>query len=299
MKPWKKITFGAIALFICVFAVYFFWPEKYPGYSKINQGLWKKLHSFGENTATIRHSDILEIEHLTLTEAGDTIAFGEKLVRVEKVLLPCDENTNDPCSFYNDFMSLHESDSVSYWLEVSSNYFPLFNNLFNLDSLQNVYMQVNVLITGTYSQDEYLDHLIEQCQSGRMDEVEAISKSTLATNNQQGLFEQYGKVLLNRMLTTPGDSVEVGDNIFITYTTHLLNGTQVDSTTEMQFEFGKPGQLVGGLQFGLTKMCEGQRARIYMPSSLAFGEQGSSTGIIPPRTPVYFDVHVVDVKRTE
>jgi peptidylprolyl isomerase len=63
--------------------------------------------------------------------------------------------------------------------------------------------------------------------------------------------------------------------------------------------FGKPGQLIPGLQYGLSLMKSGERALIFMPSALAFGEDGSNTGIIPPRTPIYFDVNVIEVKKID
>jgi FKBP-type peptidyl-prolyl cis-trans isomerase len=44
---------------------------------------------------------------------------------------------------------------------------------------------------------------------------------------------------------------------------------------------------------------EGEHSCIYMPSELAFGEGGSSTGIVPANTPIYFDVQVLDVKTPE
>jgi peptidylprolyl isomerase len=67
----------------------------------------------------------------------------------------------------------------------------------------------------------------------------------------------------------------------------------------MALNFGKPGQLVQGMQYALSLMKAGERALVYMPSELAFGESGSSTGIIPPKTPIYFDINVLQVDKSK
>ena len=39
-------------------------------------------------------------------------------------------------------------------------------------------------------------------------------------------------------------------------------------------------------------MSEGEKALVILPSDLAFGETGSSTGIIPPFTSLLFEVEL-------
>jgi peptidylprolyl isomerase len=53
------------------------------------------------------------------------------------------------------------------------------------------------------------------------------------------------------------------------------------------------------MQYALSLMKAGERALVYMPSELAFGESGSSTGIIPPKTPIYFDINVLQVDKSK
>jgi len=57
--------------------------------------------------------------------------------------------------------------------------------------------------------------------------------------------------------------------------------------------------MIPGMQYGISLMRAGERALVYMPSSLAFGEDGSQTGIIPPKTPIYFDINVLEVKKSK
>jgi len=49
---------------------------------------------------------------------------------------------------------------------------------------------------------------------------------------------------------------------------------------------------VHGLVLALKNSHCGDSLRAYIPSSLTFGEAGSSTGVIPPKTPLLFSVRI-------
>lgn len=93
----------------------------------------------------------------------------------------------------------------------------------------------------------------------------------------------------------PGDSILVDRNVRISYNTFLLGGEQLDSLTEMEFPFGKSGQLLPAMQWGLAKMREGEEAMILTPSQWAFGQEGAPLHKIPANTPLYWNVKVLDV----
>ena len=42
-------------------------------------------------------------------------------------------------------------------------------------------------------------------------------------------------------------------------------------------------------------MTEGEKSLFILPSEIAFGKEGSSTGIIPPYTSLIFEVEVLKV----
>ena len=51
--------------------------------------------------------------------------------------------------------------------------------------------------------------------------------------------------------------------------------------------------MIAGLEDAIGRMREGQRALVILPSYLAWGEKGSSTGIIPPFTTVIYEVELL------
>jgi hypothetical protein len=94
-----------------------------------------------------------------------------------------------------------------------------------------------------------------------------------------------------------GDPVQPGDAVSISYKGSFLNGRTVDiSPKSFQLVYGTPDQLVRGLNYVIGKMKRGQNSKIILPSHLAFGENGSSNGSIPPFTPMLYQITVTDIK---
>jgi FKBP-type peptidyl-prolyl cis-trans isomerase len=165
-----------------------------------------------------------------------------------------------------------------------------FTDSSSLAGNEEVYLHATLL--RVFSEHSFREYLQSAAQQGELEEHTAIE---LALMNASDSLEQHGKLYIQRHVQGSGDSIANGREVHIRYHTFLLNGIQLDSITEMVFPFGKPGQLIPGLQYGLSFMHEGDSATVFMPSFLAFGEDGSSTGIVPPYTPIYFEVKVLNV----
>ena len=84
----------------------------------------------------------------------------------------------------------------------------------------------------------------------------------------------------------PGSSTKVNlcETLSITYTGKFLNGNQFQTGT---FDSSLSG-LIPGWQIVVPYIGKGGHMKILLPSSLAYGTQGSSS--IPPNTPLYFDI---------
>jgi FKBP-type peptidyl-prolyl cis-trans isomerase FklB len=83
----------------------------------------------------------------------------------------------------------------------------------------------------------------------------------------------------------------------VTYTGKLTDGTVFDSTDK---NGGKPIEMnlsvvIPGWTEGIQLMSKGAKYRFYIPSNLAYGDNGAG-GVIPPGAPLIFDVELVDFK---
>jgi cyclophilin family peptidyl-prolyl cis-trans isomerase len=105
----------------------------------------------------------------------------------------------------------------------------------------------------------------------------------------------------------------VGSNIYIHYAGFLENGTLFDTSIEevskifgkfdpakaaakqytpIPFQAGKKDGLIPGFIEGIEKMAIGDKAILFIPSNLAYGEAGAGE-VIPPNTNIIFEIELI------
>jgi peptidylprolyl isomerase len=88
------------------------------------------------------------------------------------------------------------------------------------------------------------------------------------------------------------------NRIQVHYTGWFPDGRQFDSSrggTPFTFTLGR-GDVIEGWDEGIAGMKVGGQRRLVIPSSLAYGEEGSPTGTIPPYSVLVFDTELVSVR---
>jgi FKBP-type peptidyl-prolyl cis-trans isomerase FkpA len=85
-----------------------------------------------------------------------------------------------------------------------------------------------------------------------------------------------------------------GKTAVVKYVGKLLNGTVFDQNAQgVDFQLGA-NAVIPGFEEGLLLLGKGGKAKIFIPSPLGYGPQG--TGPIPPNSPLIFEVEIVDIK---
>ena len=132
-----------------------------------------------------------------------------------------------------------------------------------------------------------------------------ISENNLdATKTESGLFyviEEEGN----------GPDVDEGDTVAVNYTGYVLDGTVFDTSLESvakesdTFMEGRPyepiefpvgmGRVIPGWDEGLQYLKKGSKAKLLIPSTLAYGNRQASE-VIKANSVLIFDVEVTDVK---
>ena len=113
-----------------------------------------------------------------------------------------------------------------------------------------------------------------------------------------------------------GKKPTAGANVFIHYAGFLENGSLFDSSIEnisktfgkydpnkaaqggyqpMQFQAGAKEGLIPGFIEGIEQLSFGDKATIFIPSRLGYGEAGAG-GIIPPNTNIIFEIELLEKK---
>jgi FKBP-type peptidyl-prolyl cis-trans isomerase len=94
-----------------------------------------------------------------------------------------------------------------------------------------------------------------------------------------------------------GPALNVGDSVSLHYTGTFPDGKVFDSSRERNLPFSiaaGTGSVVPGFDEGVMKLKQGGKARLFIPSALAYGQRGQ--GPIPPNTIIFFDIEVLKVK---
>jgi FKBP-type peptidyl-prolyl cis-trans isomerase len=91
-----------------------------------------------------------------------------------------------------------------------------------------------------------------------------------------------------------GASPILTSTISVLYKATLLDGTVFDSTGTTTRSFVL-NTLVPAWQFALPKIQKGGRIKLLVPSKYGYGCAGAGT-IVPPDTPIYFDITLLDVQ---
>ncbi|HMU47412.1 MAG TPA: FKBP-type peptidyl-prolyl cis-trans isomerase [Chitinophagaceae bacterium] len=99
-----------------------------------------------------------------------------------------------------------------------------------------------------------------------------------------------------------GNTIDSGKYVSVNYTGTSFSGVKFDSNTDTSFHHVEPysftvgaGQMITGFDEAVEFMKNGGTARVYVPSSLAYGPR-PGTDKIKPYEHLIFDVTIVDVK---
>lgn len=94
------------------------------------------------------------------------------------------------------------------------------------------------------------------------------------------------------------EKLKFNDPIKLVYKGYFLNQQVFDNYAEInpffEHQVGTQNQLIRGMELALKYISYGAEAEFIFPSSLAFGQQGSSTGIVPAYKPVLYKVKIID-----
>ncbi|MGL4597379.1 MAG: FKBP-type peptidyl-prolyl cis-trans isomerase [Bacteroidia bacterium] len=276
----RKLIFSSLLL-----AVTGFWnscsdskPSKYPGFSEAKDGVYYKLHTPGESGKKPTADDFLELRLKTFK--GKQLIFDSEWQSVEgTVVVPF---SNNP--YYN---MLAEGDSATLYVP------PQTREIYmEADTLP---LEMQVKVVRVITAQEY-DNLVKPEDPDVLEQL--LIAKYLKKQGLQVISDSLGIFQL-ALKTGNGNSLEAGKKLKVHFKGSFLNGTVFDDTRArnqaMEFNWGEEGQVIKGIALILSRMKAGGQAKIILPSRLAFGNEGSSTGLIPPHAPVVYEIELLEV----
>jgi FKBP-type peptidyl-prolyl cis-trans isomerase len=270
--------------------------EKYQDFSAIGDGVFYRLHSFGESNRKPEKGDFLHVK--LRCYKGDTL--------IAESIFP-DHDGFDTLSIKDpayDLLSsalieMEEGDSASIIFDTKSPFD--VNDSLIPSELKTVPLRLEIRLVDLKEEKivkkERLLHSL-WIKEKRADELKLI-KDFVQENNISAQPDRDNFYFIP-VTDGHGESPKPGQLVTINYNASFISGKEFYSTFAsndlFEFVMGAPGQLLPGMERGISKMREGSKARFIVPSHLAFGETGSSTGLVGPFKTLIFDVELVSIK---
>lgn len=121
----------------------------------------------------------------------------------------------------------------------------------------------------------------------------------LRKNGISAFADSLGIHWLNKQVL-PGPELAAGSQVTFSFQGQFLDGRLLDAQPQsLTYTIGTPDQVLKGINYVIKHMKKGENIKIILPSHLAFGEQGSSNGSVPPFTPLAYTLTLIDVKQND
>lgn len=245
---------------------------RYPGYSKSNDGFHYKIHVMGDGKEK--------------PSTGYYVKFSGKMKRMNE------EEISDI------------KDSVFRFSNAAGNPFETYLSLLvEGDSASFIVtdsLKLELKVHRVQSQEKHAEELKYHAwkNDGEMNELKKL-KQHLRKKKIDDSHLTDG-IYMIPIKKGKGAMVEIGNTVVVHYRGAFLDSTVFDSTYEkkepFEFKFGDDDQVIPGLELAICQMRKGEKVKIIIPSQLAFGESGSSTGLVPPFTTVEYEIELVNLK---
>ncbi len=266
----------------------------FPGYELIDGGVYYKLLVFGEDRRTAKPGDYVNVDIAYYTLNDSLFFYGRRTLQLTEPEFP---GSIDYC-----FMAMAEFDSASFIISAQG----LFEKTLNTELppfLQpGDFMKVNIKMHLIRTEEQYIrekeEFLAWIRDFGEYEQT--VLRNFIEHKEIKAKPTPSGMYFLPIKKGNSTKKVNRGDIVTVHYEGRFLNGKFFDSTIKrnqpFDFVYGTEWQVIKGLEEAISYMTEGEKAIVIMPSELAWGRQGSSTGIIPPFTSVIYEVELLKIE---
>lgn len=309
----KKLTFKKMAVIALggTMVVSSCNNSPYEGYETAEEGLYYKFYKQNEKAVKAKEGDVLKLS-MVCKNSKDSVTFDSKKVAPSNFGFEYSKTTFGG-QFLKALSMMASGDSASFVISADS----VFNKNIPKEQIPP-FIEKGTMITFDFKIDTILNkEEVKKEQEKRMAEYKAMME--LRKNEEPKILAKY--LADNKITVKPtatglyfiekvkgkGANPQKGQVVKVNYTGRLIDGTIFDTSVEeiakqsgvynkqrpykpIEFPLGV-GQVIPGWDQGIALMKVGSVAQFIIPSSIAYGEQGS--GPIPPSSTLVFDVELV------
>lgn len=270
-------------------------PAPYPGFSQQDSDLFYKLHYLGDGEKPVAEDEYLKARYCVRTEQGFELYNSAW-------------NTSNPHEVFS-YQSLQKGtfgQGLMMLVAGDSATFIVSRSELELDSVSPVRpdtaatVWVDVKVADILTETAYAIEVKKARKREEHRKMEPIELAACLAYAELGQAEYRDGIYFQTMREGEGPLAQTNDIVAIHYEGFFSHDEKFDSSLDRQepleFSLGHPDQVIPGFSVALRHMRPGSKAKIVLPSQLAFGADGSSYGIVPPYTPVVYHLELLNVR---
>ena len=260
------------------------------GWEKDKSGLKIKFLSKNTEGRTAEIGDLLVLDVKYFTESNKLIDQNDYYRTQHRI------PSHKGGSFEDALSIIHVGDSVVFILDAQNYYEKTRKRVMPEGFSPGDKMHVYIRFTNIISQDQFETEKLAIFHADEKEEMRLLESYLERANIKVDPIES-GVYIVE---STPGSGkkAEVGNILTIDYAGTLLDGKMFESTYQdgktFSFRLGSQ-EVIQGFNEAFIGMSEGTKARLIIPSSMAFGKNGYKDLILPYSTLLYY-VELISVK---
>ncbi len=124
------------------------------------------------------------------------------------------------------------------------------------------------------------------------------SKYFASLSTREGIIQDDSGLFYEYMTNGSGQKPKISDQVTVHYHGTLVDGTVFDSSVLRGTPSSFPmSGVITGFSTGLTKLRQGGKIRLYIPPSLAYGDNPRAGGVIKPGDILIFEVELLAISQ--
>ena len=258
----------------------------FSGFKEVAPDIHYKLHVLGDSEVQPTDSDsvFVRLRMSKLGEAPGSLYSSERWFAHFEDAIPIPARSA---------IHLHEGDSASViaygrsfpWGMLGSTQKPAMDTVY-------VRMEISMLNVRSRAESRRIAHDLLMARTAS---DEAMILAHFFSGSSEEWKEFMGVFYILDPTNPKRPVIQSGQLVSMHYSANFMDsGQQFDDThrggAPLTFRLGDPGQVIKGLEIAAHVLPNGGKGRFILPSELAFGATGSSSGIVPPFTPVMYTI---------
>lgn len=287
--------FRSINLFLILFLSFLLLSCKRPSgknsYSKTKEGYWYSLIAYSQDNDSVTPAFSRWINAEFKTQ-NDSVFFDTKNDLRDRFFIKSSP-ASQPNFLKKAISYCAEGDSMCVLINPTHFFSQQFKSSVPFFCIKDSIVKVNFKVKKLLTQQE----LATLTQNIANEEQLEIDKYFGSERKAELSKDPLGFYWVQKPESSDTSRVYLGQLVTLQYSGGFLNGRIIDnSPQEFKLIYGTPDQLIKGLNIVISRLKKGQTSKIVLPSHLAFGENGSSNGSVPPFTPMLYNIKIIDIK---